>query len=120
MKRQQAKCSWLFPGHRSHWCLVAALVLCVTSFMALSPLAHASSDPTSAQYKDAVTNVSNDVAGGDGGRPTSSSASGLQQPLVSALPFTGLDLIALVAVAVTLTSVGLALRWLTAGRKPRS
>jgi hypothetical protein len=120
MKRQQVKCSWLFLGHLSHWHLVMALVLCVTGFMALSPLAHASSDPTSAQYKDVVTNVSNDVTRGDGGRPASSSASGLQRPLVSALPFTGLDLIAVTAVAVALTSVGLALRWLTAGRELRS
>ena len=45
-----------------------------------------------------------------------SGAAGLEKTVVSGLPFTGLDLIAMVAVAVLLASMGLALRRLTVGR----
>ena len=41
---------------------------------------------------------------------------GLQKKVVTGLPFTGLDVVALLAVAVALTSMGLALRRLTAER----
>lgn len=68
--------------------------------------AFAQSDPTTSQYENAVTQASNS-AGADGGD------SGLEKSVVGGLPFTGLDLIALVAVGVALASMGLALRRLT-------
>lgn len=73
-------------------------------------LAHAG-DATKAQYKDEVTKVAADVGGGGPANP-----SGLQKRVVGGLPFTGLDVVALLAVAVALTSMGLALRRLTAER----
>lgn len=66
--------------------------------------AFAASDPTQEQYHPATQ-----IAHGSG-------ASGLEKTVVSGLPFTGLDLIALLGVAVLLTTMGLALRRLTIDR----
>ena len=99
-------------GRRFGTVLILCLVLATPT-----ALAEAANDPTSAQYGNAVTGVSNDVGGG-GNRPVESSESGLQQSFVNVLPFTGLDLIVLIAVAVALMSVGLTLRWLTTSRQP--
>ena len=66
--------------------------------------ASAASDPTQDQYHP-VTQISH-----------GSGASGLEKTVVSGLPFTGLDLIALLGVAVLLTTMGLALRRLTINR----
>ncbi len=66
------------------------------------------SDPTQDQYHT-VTQISH-----------GSGASGLEKTVVSGLPFTGLDLIALLGVAVLLTTMGLALRRLTIDRDSSS
>ena len=71
------------------------------------PGASAASDPTQEQYNP-VTHVSH-----------GSGASGLEKTVVGGLPFTGLDLIALLGVAVLLTTMGLALRRLTVDRDSR-
>jgi hypothetical protein len=70
-------------------------------------------DATKAQYNDPVTKVAGNIgSGGDDG----SAPSGLQKKVAGGLPFTGLDVVALLAVAVALTSMGLALRRLTSER----
>ncbi|MGH2981401.1 MAG: hypothetical protein ACRDKV_05100 [Solirubrobacterales bacterium] len=51
-----------------------------------------------------------------GGGPPAKDPAVLQQEVVSGLPFTGLDVVALLAVAVALTSMGLVLRRLAADR----
>ncbi len=61
-------------------------------------------DPTQEQYHPPTQ-----ISHGGG-------ASGLEKTVVSGLPFTGLDLIALLGVAVLLTTMGLALRRLTIDR----
>jgi hypothetical protein len=74
-------------------------------------------DPTAAQYDNSVVDVQ---SAGSNSTPNSTSeppaqqASGLQASVIGGLPFTGLDVIALAAVALALTSVGLALRQLSA------
>lgn len=73
-----------------------------------APGASAASDPTQDQYNP-VTHVAH-----------GSGASGLEKTVVSGLPFTGLDLLALLGVAVLLTSMGLALRRLTVDRNSRT
>lgn len=85
---------------------VAALWLVPVSFAQAA-------DATKEQYDDEVTKVAANVGGGNDD-PTS--PAGLQKRVVSGLPFTGLDVVALFAVAVALTSMGLALRRLTAER----
>lgn len=102
--------------------ITAALV--ATAVLALSSAvpALAASDPTSAQYDDSVTQI--DQAGGGGPNviaeqattpaPEATAKPALRQDIVSGLPFTGLDVVALAAVAVALTSVGFALRRLSA------
>jgi hypothetical protein len=72
------------------------------------------SDPTAAQYVDSVDQVAGDLGGGDDGTSGEAPPSGLEKKVVGGLPITGLDLIALVAVAIALTSMGFALRRLTA------
>lgn len=83
------------------------LGLLVIALLIPAGTALAQSDPVDSQYESAVTQVSNNDGGG---------SSGLETSVVDGLPFTGLDLIALAAVAVALTSVGLALRHMTANR----
>lgn len=84
---------------------------------ALSGSALAQSDPTSAQYDDSVAQV--EQVGGGPVAPAASTQSPpehrapLQSNLVGGLPFTGLDAIALAAVALALLSLGFALRRLT-------
>ncbi len=71
-------------------------------------------DPTSAQYNSAVNQVQGEVGGGGPSSPAPAQrASGLQENVVGGLPFTGLDLLALVAVALALASIGFALRRMT-------
>jgi hypothetical protein len=84
-------------------------------------------DPTQAQYDNSVTQVTNNVGGGPGSGPSAgngssegapvATSSGLQKSVVGGLPFTGLDLIALAAVAVAFTSLGFALRRMTAPKR---
>jgi len=77
----------------------------------------AESDPTAAQYDDPLQQVTDSSGGGGGVDETPEPArSGLQKEVVGGLPFTGLDVIALAAVALALTSMGFALRRMTAPR----
>jgi hypothetical protein len=93
---------------------IVALVATVAAMWLVGPVALAQAgDPTNAQYDNQVTQVAGNVGGGgdDGSAP-----SGLQKKVVGGLPFTGLDVVALLAVAVALTSMGFALRRLTSER----
>jgi hypothetical protein len=93
---------------------LAALLATVATLSLVGPvsLAHGS-DATDAQYNTPVTQV---AAGIGGGNDNPTPPAGLQKRVVGGLPFTGLDVVALLAVAVALTSMGLALRRLTAER----
>jgi hypothetical protein len=77
-------------------------------------LAHAG-DPIKDQYDNPVTKVAGSVGSGNDPTPPAPKA-GLQKQVVGGLPFTGLDVVALLAVAVALMSMGFALRRLTAER----
>src|SRR3954467_10853319 len=93
------------------------LALVVTAAIA-APAAQAA-DPTNAQYQTSVNQIEKQVGGGgdDGGGAQASGP--LNTPVVNGLPFTGLDLVALGAVAVALMSLGLVLRRLTLPRPLR-
>jgi hypothetical protein len=91
------------------------LAAAVTAAIA-APVAQAG-NPTDAQYQNGVTQIERGVGGDNGNGPStdqSQSAGPLNSPVVGGLPFTGLDLVALGAVAVALMSLGLVLRRLTA------
>ena len=91
-----------------------ALLASVTALWLVGPVALAQAgDATKSQYDNPVTKVAADVGGGGNGP---SAQTGLQKKVVGGLPFTGLDVVAMLAVAVALTSMGLALRRLTAER----
>jgi hypothetical protein len=97
---------------------IIAIMATVASLWLVGPvtLAHAG-DPVKAQYDNNVTKVAGTVGGGNDPTPPAPTApSGLQKEVVGGLPFTGLDVVALLAVAVALMSMGLALRRLTADR----
>jgi hypothetical protein len=68
-------------------------------------------DATKEQYSKPAAKIAAGLGGKDPAPPA-----GLQKKVVSGLPFTGLDVVALLAVAVALTSMGLALRRLSADR----
>jgi hypothetical protein len=90
------------------------LAAVVTAAIA-APAARAG-DPTGAQYQNSVSQIEKGVGGGGNSHTNTSVAHGsgpLNSPVVSGLPFTGLDLVALGAVAVALMSLGLVLRRLT-------
>lgn len=92
-----------------------ALLAMVGALWLVGPVSLAQAgDPTKAQYDRDTTQVASFVGGNDPSSPAP--PSGLQQRVVSGLPFTGLDVVALLAVAIALTSTGLALRRLAAGR----
>jgi hypothetical protein len=74
-----------------------------------------SHDPTNDQYSNPVTKVAADLGSGGNGN-TPSAPAGLHKKVVGGLPFTGLDVVALAAVAIALMSMGFALRRLTAER----
>jgi hypothetical protein len=96
--------------------LIAGVCSLLVPGLASAAPPSALSDPTSAQY-DATVNVNGggNLDGG-GSTPTTSSSTGLQKHVVGGLPFTGVDLLALAAIAVALTSAGFALRRLSAPR----
>ncbi len=84
----------------------------------LSVSAFAQSGPTSAQYGDTVTQASQGPGGSDTPQSVKEKSPPADRPplehnIVGGLPFTGLDVIALFAVAVALTALGFALRRLT-------
>jgi hypothetical protein len=92
---------------------IAALIATVAALSVVGPVASAQAgNPTDAQYGTEVGKV----AAGFGGSDPAPPASGLEKEVVSGLPFTGLDVVALAAIAIALTSMGLALRRLTAER----
>jgi hypothetical protein len=94
-----------------------ALLAMVGTLSLLGPVSLAQAgDATKAQYGDEVTQVAGNIGGGGGDPADPAQPSGLQKRVVGGLPFTGLDVVALLAVAVALTSTGLALRRLAAGR----
>lgn len=97
------------PSQRLRLFRAAAVALCAFCFAALPAMAQAASNPTSAQYRNTTAQINEDVGGG-GTHLASTSA--LREE-VGGLPFTGLDLLTLAAVAAALVSAGLALRWLT-------
>ena len=78
-------------------------------------VALAQDDPTAAQYDNPAEQLNDGVGGaGDGADAAPAPEnSGLQREVVSGLPFTGLDVAALLAVALTLTAMGFMLRRLT-------
>jgi hypothetical protein len=93
---------------------IFALVMTVAALCLVGPVTMAQAgDPTDGQYKNDVQKV---AAGLGSGGNTPSTPAGLQKKVVEGLPFTGLDVVAMLAVAVALTSMGLALRKLTAER----
>ncbi len=93
---------------------IFALVMTVAALCLVGPVTAAqANDPTDGEYKNDVQKV---AAGLGSGGNTPSAPAGLQKKVVTGLPFTGLDVVAMLAVAVALTSMGLALRKLTAER----
>jgi hypothetical protein len=101
-------------GRRTLVALLSIFVIAVPG----AGSAVAQPDPTDAQYDDTVTEITDEVGGAaeTGQPPKDPEPSGLQKKVVGGLPFTGLDVIALMAVALALTSLGFALRRLTAER----
>lgn len=92
---------------------IVAMLMTVAALSLVGPVAMAqASDTTKAQYDNDVTKVAAGLGSGDGPQ----TPAGLQKKVVGGLPFTGLDVVAMLAVAVALTSMGLALRRLTAER----
>ena len=92
-------------GSLSRLLAVSALVSLLSFVAAATALGQ---DPTATQYASPVNQVNRDVGGG-----SNQKVSGLQENIVNGLPFTGLDVIALCAVALALTSIGFALRRMT-------
>jgi hypothetical protein len=86
--------------------LAVFALVSVVAFAAAAPAL--AQDPTANQYASPVNQVNNDVGGG-----SNQQESGLQENVVNGLPFTGLDVIALCAVALALASIGFALRRMT-------
>ena len=93
--------------------LAGLLVVAVCASLLSPALAGAQQvDPTTSQYGDRLTQVS---SGGEGGGPsgtppsTTPSTGGLGGN-VGPLPFTGFDVIAMAAVALAVTGLGLALQ----------
>lgn len=102
-----------------------ALTVAVSAILIIgaiaTPTMAASQDPSDAQYNASVNQIAGGRSGANSGAEPSGAApqpsSGLEKTAVGGLPFTGLDLIALVAVAVALTTMGFALRRLTDERQ---
>jgi hypothetical protein len=90
-------------------CLIALLTAAIAA-----PVASAS-NPINSQYSNGVTQIENQVGGGQRSAAGAPSDPGPpNSPIVQGLPFTGLDLVALAAVAIALLSLGLVLRRLAA------
>ena len=95
---------------------LVALLMTVAALCLVGPVSMAQAgDPTDGQYDTEVQKVAAGIGGGGDGN-TPSTPAGLQKKVVQGLPFTGLDVVAMLAVAVALTTMGLALRKLTAER----
>jgi hypothetical protein len=96
--------------------VVAAVVLMVPA------VASAQDDPSNAQYQPSGQQIGGEVAGGgggggggEGGGPgaPAGDAGGFNQPVVSGLPFTGFDVLAMVLAAAAITATGFTLRRLS-------
>ena len=87
--------------------LIVSAVMSVALLAALPAAAAQASSPTSAQYD--TTNYQ--LAAGGGGGPSDPSAG--NDPVISGLPFTGVDLVLLAVVALALLSAGIALQRLS-------
>jgi hypothetical protein len=87
--------------------LILSAVMTVALLVALPGAAAAqASSPTSAQY-----DTTNDqIAAGGGGGPSELSEPSGGDPVISGLPFTGVDLVLLGIVALTLLGAGIALQ----------
>ena len=94
--------------------LIVSAVMTVALLVALPGAAAAqASSPTSAQYDTTNHQV---AAGGGGGRLATASAG--NDPVISGLPFTGVDLVLLGIVALALLSAGIALQRLSRTAEP--
>lgn len=93
-----------------------AAVATVAVLLIAAPSPARAADPTEAQYGNTVTQVAGGTGGGVTETPAPQPSSGLEKNVVGGLPFTGLDVLALAAVAVALGTIGLVLRRLTAER----
>ncbi len=88
--------------------LIVSAVAIVALLVALPGAAVAQgSSPTSAQYGPTNDQI---AAGGGGGPSQPSDPSGGNDPVISGLPFTGVDLVLLGIVALTLLGAGIALQ----------
>lgn len=84
--------------------LAGTLIVALCATLAVPVAAGAQQvDPTRSEYKDQLTQIST------GGQPPSETATGLGGN-VGPLPFTGFDVIAMAAVALAVTGLGLALQ----------
>jgi hypothetical protein len=100
--------------HLASFAVAAALLL------AAAAPATAQSDDRANSHMSEVSNMTEQVGAGEAeDTMAEASPSGLQKKVVGGLPFTGLDLIALGAVAAALVSMGFALRRLTADQSSR-
>jgi hypothetical protein len=86
-----------------------AVVLVIA--LAIPAAAIAQGDPTDAQYQPAAQQVS--AGGGGGGAGGEVAAGGLDERVVSGLPFTGFDLMAMGMAAVAIAGTGVVLRRLS-------
>jgi hypothetical protein len=85
--------------------LAGALVVVLIAVLAVPTIAAAQQvSPTNGQYKDTLTQVGQGVK-----EPNEPSSTGLHGN-VGPLPFTGFDVIAMAAVALAVTGLGLALQ----------
>ena len=102
----------------SRFGMIVAVAL-VGAFAAAPMAVAQTDDPSSAQYNP--PNIEEGTAGGgaSGGSGAGSEESGLSASIGS-LPFTGMDLLIIAAVALMLTGTGFALRRLSMPRDPSS
>jgi hypothetical protein len=88
--------------------LAGLLVVAIFASLLLPALAGAQNvDPTTSQYSDSLTQVS---TGGNNTPPSTPSTNGGLGGNVGPLPFTGFDVIAMAAVALAVTGLGLGLQ----------
>ncbi len=99
---------------------MAILTVAVTAAFALPAQALASNDCSSSDPTDSQYCVPTKVIGSGGGSGEPSGSVSVKSASSSSLPFTGLDVISLLAIAAALTGTGLVLRRLTVGGGERS
>lgn len=99
--------------------LLAIAALGLVAMPAMAAAQSIDAGPTADQYTDKTTNFGDRTDPGGGGGPSSGgpSSGGLDDP-VGPLPFTGFDVIAMLAVALAVTGLGLALQR-AVSREPR-